>query len=53
MTEDETSEKYIYRCVDVIMNDKNISEDTIIIMFLQYKKLVIKEIKEQIYNGKH
>jgi hypothetical protein len=42
------SVKHIERCVDVIINDKNISEETIKIMFLVYKDLVIKEyIKEK------
>jgi len=41
------SDEHIYRCVDVIKNDKNISEQTIIIMFLQYKELLTKEINEQ------
>ena len=41
------SDEHIHRCVDVIKNDKNISEQTIIIMFLQYKELLTKEINEQ------
>ena len=40
--------KYIERCVDVIRTDKDISVETILIMFLNYKALVIKEyIKEE------
>jgi len=38
-----SSEQYIYWCVDVIKADKNISEDTIIIMFVQYGKKLLKE----------
>jgi hypothetical protein len=42
------SVKHIERCVDIIQGDKNISEETIKIMFLHYKDLVIKEfIKER------
>jgi hypothetical protein len=41
------SDEYIYRCIDIIKNDKNISEQTIVIMFLQYKELLTKEINEQ------
>lgn len=40
------SDEHIYRCVDIIQNDKNISEQTIILMFLVYKGLIIKELKE-------
>jgi hypothetical protein len=43
----DKSDEYIYRCIDIIKNDKNISEQTIIIMFLQYKELLTKEINEQ------
>lgn len=39
----ETSTDYIYRCVEVIKNDKNISEDTLIIMFIEYGKRLLKE----------
>lgn len=38
-----TSEEHIYRCIDVIKNDKNISEHTIILMFLIYKDLLENE----------
>lgn len=37
------SEEHIYRCADIIKNDKNISEKTIVIMFLVYKDLILKE----------
>lgn len=37
------SVKHIERCVDIILADKNLSEETIKIMFLYYKELVIKE----------
>jgi len=38
-----SSEQYIYWCVDVIKADKNISEDVIITMFVEYGKKLIKE----------
>jgi hypothetical protein len=37
------SDDHIYRCVDIIKNDKNVSEQTIILMFLQYKDLILRE----------
>ena len=37
------SVKHIERCVDILLADKNVSEETIKIMFLVYKELVIKE----------
>jgi hypothetical protein len=37
------SVKHIERCVDIIKADKSISEETIKIMFLFYRDLVIKE----------
>lgn len=40
------SDEYIYRCAEVILNDKNISETTIITMFLEYKKQILNEIKQ-------
>ena len=30
---------YLFRCLDIIKNDKNLSENTLIIMFEQYAKL--------------
>ena len=30
---------YLFRCLDIIKNDKNLSENTLIIMFEQYSKL--------------
>lgn len=44
------SDEHIYRCVDILQNDKNISEQTIILMFLVYKDLIIKELKENVQN---
>lgn len=38
--------KHIERCVDIIKADKSISEETIKIMFLYYKDLVINEYKK-------
>lgn len=42
-----TSKEYIYRCVDIIKADKNISETTIILMFLFYGELLLQESKTQ------
>lgn len=42
-----TSNEHIFRCAEVILNDKNISEQTIVIMFLTYKELLIKEIEQK------
>jgi hypothetical protein len=39
--------KHIERCVDIIQADKNVSEETIKIMFIHYKGLVIKEYINQ------
>ena len=44
------SDDYINRCVEVILNDKNLSETTITIMFLEYKRLIFEESK---YYGKN
>ena len=40
-----TSNEYLLWCAEIIANDKNISEQTIIVMFLEYKKLVLIENK--------
>lgn len=40
------SEKFMYRCIEMIQHDKNLSENTLIIMFMCYKKLVEIEAKE-------
>lgn len=37
------SDDHIWRCVDVIKNDKSISENTIVLMFLEYKRLLLDE----------
>lgn len=39
----ETSNEYIFRCVEVIKADKTISEDTLIIMFIEYGKKLLQE----------
>lgn len=41
----EESNNHIHRCVDVIKNDKDISHNTLIIMFLQYKEILLTEYK--------
>lgn len=45
------SNKYIYRCAEVILNDKNLSETTIITMFLEYKRLLYEEFKNKKYEN--
>ena len=42
-----TSNEHLYKCVDIILNDKNISEKTIILMFVLYKNLLKKEENEK------
>lgn len=39
------SEKFMYRCIELIKHDKNLSEETLIIMFMQYKYLIEVENK--------
>ena len=41
------SDEHLYQCVDIILNDKNISEKTIILMFVLYKELLKKEENEK------
>ncbi len=41
-----TSNDHIFRCAEIILNDKNISEETIIVMFMTYKELLIKELEK-------
>ena len=43
MSLNESSAKYIIRCVETIMADKNISEQTLLVMFMQYSEKVLKE----------
>jgi hypothetical protein len=38
------SEKFMFRCIELIKHDKNLSEETLIIMFMQYKRLVEQEL---------
>ena len=40
------SDDHIYRCIDIIQADKNVSDQTIILMFLTYKDLIIKEYEK-------
>lgn len=44
----QTSSDYLYRCLDIIEADENISEKTISIMFHQYAKLVTEEKMEKV-----
>lgn len=39
------SDKFMFRCIELITHDKNLSEETLIIMFMQYKQLVEEETK--------
>jgi hypothetical protein len=41
------SDDHIYRCIDIIQADKNVSDQTIILMFLAYKDLVIQEYEKK------
>jgi hypothetical protein len=38
-----TSNKHLYHCLDVMKADKNLSEETKIIMFIEYARLVVSE----------
>lgn len=40
------SDDHIYRCIDIIQADKNVSDQTIILMFLSYKDLIIQEYEK-------
>lgn len=40
------SDDHIYRCIDIIQADKNVSDQTIILMFLIYKDLILKEYEK-------
>lgn len=40
----ETSNDYLLRCAATIKADPNISEDTIILMFVEYKKKLMEEV---------
>ncbi len=37
------SDDHIWRCVDIIKNDKSISDNTIVLMFFEYKRLILEE----------
>lgn len=39
------SSDHLYRCLDIIKADKNISEETMILMYVEYAKLSIEESK--------
>jgi hypothetical protein len=41
----ETSNDYLYRCLDVLNADKSLSEATLIIMFKQYAEMYCQEKK--------
>lgn len=42
----ESSNDYMYRCIDIINADKNISETTLILMFQEFKKKIEAENNE-------
>jgi hypothetical protein len=41
------SEKFMFRCIELIKHDKNLSEETLMIMFMQYKRLLEMEINQK------
>jgi hypothetical protein len=46
------SDEHIYRCIDIIQADKTVSDQTIILMFLAYKNLIIDEYEKSKVNTK-
>lgn len=40
-----TSKEYMYHCINILQSDKTTSDAVIILMFLEYKKRVLKENK--------
>lgn len=48
----KSSNDYAIRCAETIVADKNITENTILIMFMEYKKRLTKEIRDQVGYGK-
>ena len=38
-----TSNDYIFHCIDIIKADKNVSEHTLTIMFIEYGRLLLLE----------
>jgi hypothetical protein len=46
------SDDHIYRCIDIIQADKSVSDQTIILMFLAYKNLIIDEYEKTKGNAK-
>jgi hypothetical protein len=46
------SDDHIYRCIDIIQADKTVSDQTIILMFLAYKNLIIDEYEKSKVNTK-
>lgn len=49
------SSEYLYRCLDIIKADVNLSEETRITMFIEYSKLVTEESKSSdwLFNKEH
>ena len=41
------SEKFMFRCIELIKHDKTLSEETLMIMFMQYKHLLEMENKQK------
>jgi hypothetical protein len=39
------SEKFMMRCIELIQNTKDLSEEVLMIMFMQYKRLIEEEQK--------
>lgn len=45
------SEDYIYHCVDIMNADKNLSDETKILMFVEYGRKLLKEKEQENGNG--
>lgn len=39
----ETSQNYAIRCAETLVADRTITEETIFIMFMEYKKILLRE----------
>lgn len=46
------SNQHLFHCLDVMKADSNLSEDTKIIMFVEYARLVLEEAKKCIKEKK-
>lgn len=46
------SNEHLYHCLDIMKADNNLSEETKIIMFVEYARLVLEEAKKCIKEKK-